>query len=87
MRGIATVIVVGFVSIILFGIVAPAVLEPVAAFVVENAPANAVGMDVSGYTDRMLTALLVYAPLFVIGSGVVSAVVWYMRRERVVQRR
>ncbi len=87
MRGIATVIVVGFVSIILFGIVAPAVLEPISAFVVEAAPSNTLGIDMGAYSDRMLKSLLVYAPLFVIGSGVVSAVVWYMRRERVVRRR
>lgn len=86
MRGIATVLVVGFVSIILFGVVAPAVIEPVAEVFVQQMPAES-GIDATEYADRMLTSVLVWAPLVVLGAGVASAVVFYLRRERRSTRR
>jgi len=82
MRGIATVLFVGFVSIILFGIVAPAVLEPVAEIMIQSQ-----AVDGQAFVDRLLRSLLVWAPLFVLASGVVSAVVYYFRRERTATRR
>lgn len=88
MRGIATVIAVGFVSIMLFGIVGPAVVEPLADFFVGYAESvSGIGIDAESYTDNMLSVLFLWAPLFVLGSGVASAVVWYLRRERVARRR
>jgi len=89
MRGIGTVIFVGFISIILFGVVAPAVVEPVAQVFVEQMPAESTaGIDAGSYADRMLTSVLVYAPLITLGLGVASAVVYYFRREqRAVRRR
>lgn len=87
MKGIATVIGVGFVSIILFGIVAPTILEPVAEIFVQNAAVQGSQIDGGSYADAMLRSLLVYAPLLVIGSGVASAIVWYFRTERVGVRR
>jgi len=86
MRGIATVLVVGFVSIILFGVVAPAVIEPVAEVFVQQMPAES-GIDATEYADRMLTSVLVWAPLITLGAGVASAVVFYLRRERRSTRR
>jgi len=86
MRGIATVLVVGFTSIILFGVVAPAVIEPVAEVFVQQMPSGS-GIDASTYADRMLTSVLVWAPLVVLGAGVASAIVFYLRRERRSTRR
>ena len=86
MRGLGTVLFVGFVSAILFGLIAPAILEPVVEIVasdpaVQNGPVDGVGI-----ADQLLTVLLVWAPLFVLGASVVSAVVWYFRRERTGRR-
>jgi len=86
MRGLATVVFVGFVSILLFGIVAPAILEPVAQVFLnsEAVQQSSFGAD---YVDSMLRSLLVWAPLIVLGSGVASAVVYYFRKERRAGRR
>jgi hypothetical protein len=86
MRGIGTVIFVAFVSIILFGVIAPAVVEPVAQVFVEQMPAGT-GIDAQTYADRMLTSVLVWAPLITLGVGVASAVVYYLRREQRATRR
>lgn len=88
MRGIATVIVVGFISIILFGLVAPAIVEPIVEVFLDSAAVQGFGgIDANAYADSMLMSLLVWAPLIVMGSGVASAVVWYLRRERRSARR
>jgi hypothetical protein len=88
MRGIATVIFVGFISILLFGIVAPAVLEPLVDVLVNDpAVADFAGIDADSWSNNLLRSLLVWAPLLVLGSGVVSAIVWYFRRERRTARR
>jgi hypothetical protein len=86
MRGIGTVIFVGFISIILFGVVAPAVVEPVAEVFVAQMPSGT-GIDAQTYADRMLTSVLVWAPLITLGLGVASAVVYYFRREQRATRR
>ena len=86
MRGLATAIFVGFISILLFGVFAPAVVEPLAEFVVEQMPANA-AVDAEAFQGRLYNVLFVWAPLFVLGAGVVSAIVWYFRRERRTARR
>ena len=86
MRGIATVIFVGFISIILFGLIAPSLLEPIVEVVISDPAVQDSGIDGTGIADSMLTSILVWAPLFVLGSGVVSAVVWYFRRERTARR-
>jgi len=87
MRGIATVIFVGFISIILFGIVAPSILEPIVQVFINDAAVQNSQIDANTYADRMLQSLLVWAPLLVLGTGVASAVVWYFRRERRSARR
>jgi len=87
MRGIATVIVVGFISIILFGLVAPAIVEPIVEVFLGSAAVQSSPIDAEAYADSMLTSLLVWAPLIVLGSGVASAFVWYIRRERRSTRR
>jgi len=84
MRGIGTVIVVGFVSMVLFGIVGPAIVEPVVdMFLGYSTSLEGIGIDAQNYTETMLSVLFMWAPLIVMGAGVVSAVVWYTRRERV----
>ena len=87
MRGIATVIFVGFISIILFGIVAPSILEPIVQVFINDAAVHNSQIDANTYADRMLQSLLVWAPLLVLGTGVASAVVWYFRKERRSARR
>ena len=87
MRGIATVIFVGFISIILFGIVAPSILEPIVQVFINDAAVQNSQIDANTYADRMLKSLLVWAPLLVLGTGVASAVVWYFRKERRSARR
>ena len=87
MRGIGTVIVVGFMSVILFTIVAPGILEPVVDVFVNHPGAENSDIDAQSYGDSMLRSVLVWGPLFVLGSGVLSAVVWYFRRERASQVR
>lgn len=87
MRGIATVIVVAFIAVIMFALVAPAIVEPVAEVVLADQAVQDSVIDGDGIVDNMLSSLLVWVPLFVMGSGVVSAVVWYFRKERVSARR
>jgi len=87
MRGIATVIVVGFVSILLFGIVAPSILEPFVDVVVNDPAVQSSQINAVSWTDNLLRSLLVWAPLVVLGAGVASAVVWYLRREQRATRR
>ena len=87
MRGIGTVIFVGFASILAFGIVAPAVLEPVVEVVVNDPTVQSSPIDAAAWTDNLLRSVLVWAPLVVLGAGVASAVVWYLRRERRSARR
>lgn len=87
MRGIATVLSVGFISILLFTIVAPAVLEPMVEFFVNHPAAETSQIDATGFADSLLRSVLVWGPLLVLGSGVLSAVVWYFRRERASVRR
>lgn len=86
MRGIGTVIFVGFVSVLLFGLIAPAILEPIVEVVVSDPAVQNGPVDGVSIADRMLSSILVWAPLFVLGTGVVSAVVWYFRRERTGRR-
>lgn len=86
MRGIATVIAVGFISIIAFGIVAPAMLEPIAEIVLQDSAVQSSAIDEEAFVDGLLRSLLMWAPLFVLASGVVSAVVYYLRRERTGRR-
>lgn len=87
MRGIATVISVGLVSILLFAIFAPAALEPVAEVVLQDSAVQDSAIDEQSFVDSMLNSLLVWAPLFVLGAAVVSAFVWYTREERRAVRR
>lgn len=87
MRGIATVIFVGFVSVILFVLVAPQLLEPIAEAVATDSAVQSGAIDIDQYVDRLLTVLLVWSPLFVLGASVISAVVFYLRRERTSTRR
>jgi len=87
MRGFATVIVVGFTSIILFGIFAPAVLEPIAQLVVSNDAVQSSPIAAQSIANGLLSVVLKWAVVIVLGSGVTSAAVYYLRRERVGVRR
>jgi len=86
MRGIATVIIVGFTSIVTFGIFAPAVLEPLAETVLQNQAVQSSPVDANGFVNGLLRTVLMWGPIVTIGAGVASAVVWYLRRERVGRR-
>lgn len=86
MRGVATVIAVAIISIISFGLVAPALLEPIAQIVLQDSAVQASVIDEQSFVDGLLRSLLMWAPLFVLASGVVSAVVYYLRRERTGRR-
>ncbi|MDR9381148.1 MAG: hypothetical protein RI560_05675 [Natronomonas sp.] len=86
MRGLATAILVGFVSVILFVLVGPAIVEPIVDVVVNDPAVQNSQINGAAWTDSMLTSLFVWAPLFVLGAGVASGVVWYFRKERVSRR-
>ena len=87
MRGIGTVIFVGFISIILFGLVAPSLLEPIVDVVIaDSAVQDHEALDGQAFSEDLLQSVLVWAPLLVLGSGVVSAVVWYFRQQRTQRR-
>ena len=87
MRGIATVIAVGFMSILAFGIFAPSALEPIAEVVLQDEAVQNSVVDEQSFVDSLLNSLLVWAPLLVLVAGVVSGAVWYLRRERRTVRR
>ena len=86
MRGLATVIAVGFMAAILLGLIGPAIIEPIVDIVVSDQAVQNSGIDETELTEGMLRSLFVWGPLFVLGAGVTSAVVWYFRRERVSRR-
>jgi len=86
MRGIVTVIITGFMALLVFGIFAPAVLEPIADVVSNDAVVQQHAVDGEGMADRLLTVVLVWGPLLFIGASVVFAVRWYLRRTRVGRR-
>lgn len=86
MRGIGTVILVGFVSMILFGLLAPALLEPLVEVVINDQAVNDHVVDGTGFADALLNSILLWAPLIVLGSAVASGIVWYFRRERTARR-
>jgi thiol:disulfide interchange protein len=86
MRGIATVIIVGFTSIAMFGIFAPAVLEPLAETVLQNQAVQSSPVDANAFVNGLLRTVLMWGPIITIGAAVASAVVYYLRRERVGRR-
>lgn len=87
MRGIATVIMVGFISILLFGVFAPAAVEPIGDFVVNDPTVQDSEIDADGFQQNLYSVLFVWAPLLVLASAVVFAVRWYLKRERITGRR
>lgn len=87
MRGIGTVIFVGFISIILFGLIAPPIVEPIVEIVVSDPAVQDNVIDEQAMTSGLMSSLFVWAPLFVLGASVVSAIVWYFRKERTSARR
>lgn len=87
MKGIATVIIVGFISILLFGVFAPAAVEPIGEFVVNDPTVQDSEIDAKSFQQNLYSVLFVWAPLLVLASGVVFAVRWYLKRERITGRR
>ena len=83
MRGIITVIVTGFMAMLVFGIFAPAVLEPIVDVVANDPVVDDHAVDGAGMGDRLLTVILVWGPLLFIAAALVWAVRWYLRREQV----
>lgn len=86
MRGIGVVIITGFISLLLFGVFAPAALEPIGQFVVSNEVVQDSTIDAQGMWNGLRRVIFIWAPLFVLGSGVVWAVRYYLQRERLVGR-
>lgn len=87
MRGIFAVLITIFVSALLFGVFAPAALEPIGQAVtsyeaVQNSP-----IDAKGLFGSLKNVLLIYAPIITIGASIVFAVRYYLNRERIVARR
>jgi len=87
MRGIAKVILTTFTALLLFGILAPALLEPIAQFVTSDPTVQQSSIDAQGIADGLKKTILVWGPLLVIGSSIVFAVRWYLNRERFTGRR
>lgn len=87
MRGIATVISVAFVGILLFGIVAPNILEPIAQFVVQDPAVQNSPIDAQAVANGILSSVLKWGVLLTLLAGVASAIVFYLRRERTGARR
>ena len=90
MRGIVTVIVVGFDALLLFGVFAPALLEPVAEVVVNNeavANSETFGETSTSVRDGLFSTIFLWGPLMTLGAAVVFAVRWYLRREQITGRR
>lgn len=86
MRGIAAVIVTGFIALLLFGVFVPAVVEPIGEFVVNDPTVQESPVDASGMWNGLGNVLFVWAPLLVLSSSLVWAVRWYLNRERIVGR-
>jgi len=86
MRGIGAVIITAFVALLLFGVFAPAALEPIGQFVVNNPTVQNSAIDAQGIWDGLRRVVFIWAPLFVLASSVVFAVRWYLNRERLVGR-
>lgn len=88
MRGMIAVIMTAFTAMILFGIFAPAVLEPIAEVVVgDEAVQQASYIDAAGVRDGLFNTIFKWSVLFVLGSSVVFGVRWYLRREALTGRR
>jgi len=86
MKGIGVMIITAFTSLLLFGVFAPAALEPIGHFVVSNPTVQASPIDAQGMWNGLRRVVFIWAPLFVLGAGVVWAVRFYLQRERLVGR-
>lgn len=86
MRGIAAVIVTIFLSALLFGIFAPAILEPIGDFVTASTVVQNSRFDAAGLFNDLKQVILIWAPILTIGGSVVFAVRYYLNRERFVGR-
>jgi len=86
MRGIAGVLVTIFISALLFGILAPAVLEPIGEFVVNYPGIAGSKIDAAGLFDGLKNVILLWAPIITIGGSIIFAVRYYLNRERFVAR-
>jgi len=87
MRGIAVAISTGFVAMILFGIVAPAALEPIMEFVTANEAVQNSAIDATGLADGLRSAIFVWGPIFTVAFGVVWAAKYYLQEELLTGRR
>jgi len=87
MRGVAVAITTGFVAMIMFGMVAPAALEPIMTVVTSNQAVQNSAIDAAGLADGLRNSIFVWGPLIVCGFGVVWAVRYYLRRELLTGRR
>lgn len=87
MRGIAAVLVTIFVSAILFGILAPAILEPIGNVVTGYSAVQKSVIDADGLFNGLKQVILIWAPIITIGASIAFAIKYYLNRERFVARR
>jgi hypothetical protein len=84
MRGIAVVLTTIFVSALLFGVFAPAILEPIGQAVTGFQTVQNSQIDAAGLFDGLKNVLLIWAPILTIGASIVFGVRYYLKRERFV---
>lgn len=89
MRGIAVVLTTIFFSALLFGIFAPAILEPIGQAVTAFQTVQNSQIDAAGLFDDLKNVLLIWAPILTIGASIIFGVRYYLRREQIagVRRR
>lgn len=78
-----------FFSALLFGIFAPAILEPIGQAVIGFETVQNSQIDATGLFDGLKNVLLIWAPILTIGASIIFGVRYYLRREQIagVRRR
>ena len=84
MRGIAVVLTTIFMSALLFGVFAPAILEPIGQAVTGFETVQNSQIDATGLFDGLRNVLLIWAPILTIGASIVFGIRYYLRREQFV---
>jgi len=84
MRGIAVVLTTIFMSALLFGVFAPAILEPIGQAVTGFQTVQNSAIDAAGLFDGLKNVLLIWAPILTIGASIVFGIRYYLRREQFV---
>jgi len=74
MRGIAIVLTTIFMSALLFGIFAPAILEPIGQAVTGFETVQNSQIDAAGLFDGLKNVLLIWAPILTSGASIVFGI-------------